>query len=118
MLKDFDFVIQVRRSIQFFLDNLLSQTPDQQQTLAAIGEVRGDLIELTLELLFVHPNGMKPSFDTSESDLFRQDLFAIAQDQPFRFPSTFTFVIRAFSTLEGSLCHPISPSFAHLSYLP
>ncbi|CAL5065340.1 unnamed protein product [Urochloa decumbens] len=29
------------------------------------------------------------------------DLFAIAQDQPFRFPSTFTFVIRAFSTLEG-----------------
>ncbi|XLR14330.1 hypothetical protein S83_042268, partial [Arachis hypogaea] len=28
------------------------------------------------------------------------DLFAIAQDQPFRFPSTFTFVIRAFSTLE------------------
>ncbi|KAJ6343256.1 hypothetical protein OIU76_005068 [Salix suchowensis] len=57
----------VRRSVQFFLDNLLSQTPDQQQTLAAIGE----------------------------------DLFAIAQDQPFLFPSTFTFVIRAFSTLEG-----------------
>lgn len=57
----------VRRSIKFFLDNLLSQTPDQQQTLAAIGE----------------------------------DLFAIAQDQPFRFPSTFTFVLRAFSTLEG-----------------
>lgn len=25
--------------MQFFLDNLLSQTPDQQQTLAAIGEV-------------------------------------------------------------------------------
>ncbi|KAF5741364.1 hypothetical protein HS088_TW10G00361 [Tripterygium wilfordii] len=57
----------VRRSVQYFLDNLLSQTPDQQQTLAAIGE----------------------------------DLFAIAQDQPFRFPSTFTFVMRAFSTLEG-----------------
>lgn len=31
-----------------------------------------------------------------------QDLFAVAQDQPFRFPSTFTFVIRAFSTLEGT----------------
>ncbi|KAK1296129.1 putative aarF domain-containing protein kinase [Acorus calamus] len=27
-----------RRSIEFFLDNLLGQTPDQQQTLAAIGE--------------------------------------------------------------------------------
>ncbi|AQK66300.1 Protein kinase superfamily protein [Zea mays] len=67
----------VRRSIQFFLDNLLSQTPDQQQTLAAIGE----------------------------------DLFAIAQDQPFRFPSTFTFVIRAFSTLEG-IGYILDPEFS------
>lgn len=30
-----------------------------------------------------------------------QDLFSIAVDQPFRFPATFTFVLRAFSTLEG-----------------
>lgn len=30
-----------------------------------------------------------------------EDLFAIAVDQPFRFPATFTFVLRAFSTLEG-----------------
>jgi hypothetical protein len=29
-----------------------------------------------------------------------EDLFAIALDQPFRFPATFTFVLRAFSTLE------------------
>ncbi|KAG6419639.1 hypothetical protein SASPL_121861 [Salvia splendens] len=57
----------VRKTVQFFLDNLLNQRPDQQQTLSAIGE----------------------------------DLFAIATDQPFRFPSTFTFVLRAFSTLEG-----------------
>ncbi|CAH2056806.1 unnamed protein product, partial [Thlaspi arvense] len=67
----------VRRSVQFFLDNLLSQTPDQQQTLAAIGE----------------------------------DLFAIAQDQPFRFPSTFTFVLRAFSTLEG-IGYTLDPDFS------
>ncbi|GAY55085.1 hypothetical protein CUMW_161770 [Citrus unshiu] len=68
---------KVRRSVQFFLDNLLSQSPDQQQTLAAIGE----------------------------------DLFAIAQDQPFRFPSTFTFVIRAFSTLEG-IGNILDPDFS------
>ncbi|XP_015880814.3 protein ACTIVITY OF BC1 COMPLEX KINASE 7, chloroplastic [Ziziphus jujuba] len=67
----------VRRSVQFFLDNLLSQTPDQQQTLSAIGE----------------------------------DLFAISQDQPFRFPSTFTFVIRAFSTLEG-IGYILDPDFS------
>ncbi|PIA58322.1 hypothetical protein AQUCO_00500327v1 [Aquilegia coerulea] len=67
----------VRRSVQFFLDNLLSQSPDQQQTLSAIGE----------------------------------DLFAIATDQPFRFPSTFTFVIRAFSTLEG-IGYTLDPDFS------
>ncbi|KAH9606642.1 hypothetical protein KSS87_013078 [Heliosperma pusillum] len=67
----------VRRSVQFFLNNLLGQSPDQQQTLAAIGE----------------------------------DLFAIAQDQPFRFPSTFTFVLRAFSTLEG-VGYTLDPKFS------
>ncbi|MEN9262870.1 MAG: AarF/ABC1/UbiB kinase family protein, partial [Gloeomargarita sp. GMQP_bins_44] len=30
-----------------------------------------------------------------------EDLYALAYDQPFRFPATFTFVLRAFSTLEG-----------------
>ncbi|RDX61866.1 Protein ACTIVITY OF BC1 COMPLEX KINASE 7, chloroplastic, partial [Mucuna pruriens] len=40
-----------------------------------------------------------------------QDLFAIAQDQPFRFPSTFTFVIRAFSTLEG-IGYILNPDFS------
>lgn len=67
----------VKRSIQFFLDNLLSQSPDQQKTFAAIGE----------------------------------DLFAIATDQPFRFPSTFTFVVRAFSTLEG-IGYTLDPEFS------
>ena len=28
-------------------------------------------------------------------------MFAIAVDQPFRFPAAFTFVLRAFGTLEG-----------------
>ncbi|XP_007049375.2 PREDICTED: uncharacterized protein sll1770 [Theobroma cacao] len=67
----------VRRSVQFFLDNLLDQTPDQETTLTAIGE----------------------------------DLFAIAQDQPFRFPSTFTFVLKAFSTLEG-IGYTLDPNFS------
>ncbi|QCE01941.1 hypothetical protein DEO72_LG7g3242 [Vigna unguiculata] len=67
----------VRRSVQFFLDHLQSQAPDQQQTLSAIGE----------------------------------DLFAIAQDQPFRFPSTFAFVLRAFSTLEG-IGYTLNPNFS------
>ncbi|GLT74566.1 hypothetical protein SLA2020_463540 [Shorea laevis] len=67
----------VRRSVQFFLDNLLNQRPDEQSTFSAIGE----------------------------------DLFAIAQDQPFRFPATFTFVLRAFSTLEG-IGYILDPDFS------
>ncbi|KAI8552198.1 hypothetical protein RHMOL_Rhmol06G0247300 [Rhododendron molle] len=83
----------VRRSVQFFLDNLLSQSPDQQQTLAAIGEV------------------CKYSQPVKLQGISLQDLFAIAQDQPFRFPSTFTFVIRAFSTLEG-IGYTLDPDFS------
>lgn len=67
----------VRRSIQFFLDRILNQKPDQEATLSAIGE----------------------------------DLFSIAVDQPFRFPSTFTFVLRAFSTLEG-IGYTLNPDFS------
>ncbi|KAL4555350.1 hypothetical protein LXL04_037968 [Taraxacum kok-saghyz] len=67
----------VRRSVQFFLDNSLNQSPDQETTLSAIGE----------------------------------DLFSIATDQPFRFPSNFTFVIRAFSTLEG-IGYSLDPDFS------
>lgn len=75
MLKYFNFAIQVRRSIQFFLDNLLSQTPDQQQTLAAIGEVctrttQAELMRLIYELLFDRPNGTKLPFDVLDLDLF------------------------------------------------
>ncbi|KAL5861697.1 hypothetical protein ACOSQ4_002993 [Xanthoceras sorbifolium] len=70
-------ISSVRRSLQFFLDNLLRQTPDQQKTLTAIGE----------------------------------DLFVIARDQPFRFPSTFAFVLRAFSTMEGNV-HLLDPKFS------
>ncbi|MCO5610145.1 hypothetical protein L7F22_064380 [Adiantum nelumboides] len=66
-LKPTGDMASVRRSIQFFLNNLMNQRPDEASTISAIGE----------------------------------DLFAIALDQPFRFPATFTFVLRAFSTLEG-----------------
>lgn len=67
----------VRRSIQFFLNNLMDQKPDEASTFSAIGE----------------------------------DLFAIALDQPFRFPATFTFVLRAFSTLEG-IGYILNPDFS------
>ena len=39
-----------------------------------------------------------------------EDLFSIALDQPFRFPASFTFVLRAFTTLEG-LGRALSPNY-------
>lgn len=42
----------------------------------------------------------KPFENQSVSDI-SDDLYEIAYGQPFRFPATFTFVMRAFSTLEG-----------------
>jgi len=39
-----------------------------------------------------------------------EDIYEMAYDQPFRFPATFTFVLRALSTLEG-LGKGLDPSF-------
>jgi predicted unusual protein kinase regulating ubiquinone biosynthesis (AarF/ABC1/UbiB family) len=46
-------------------------------------------------------NFMDKPFEEQSINQISEDLFEIAYDQPFRFPATFTFVMRAFSTLEG-----------------
>jgi len=44
---------------------------------------------------------MDKPFENQSVAAISEDLYEIAYDQPFRFPATFTFVMRAFSTLEG-----------------
>jgi len=44
---------------------------------------------------------MDQPFENQSVSAISEDLYEIAYDQPFRFPATFTFVMRAFSTLEG-----------------
>ncbi|MGB3492547.1 MAG: AarF/ABC1/UbiB kinase family protein [Elainellaceae cyanobacterium] len=44
---------------------------------------------------------MDQPFEAQSVSDISDDLYEIAYDQPFRFPATFTFVMRAFSTLEG-----------------
>ncbi|KOP28099.1 hypothetical protein AMR41_01430 [Hapalosiphon sp. MRB220] len=46
-------------------------------------------------------NFMDKPFENQSVAAISDDLYEIAYDQPFRFPATFTFVMRAFSTLEG-----------------
>jgi predicted unusual protein kinase regulating ubiquinone biosynthesis (AarF/ABC1/UbiB family) len=44
---------------------------------------------------------MDQPFEEQSITSISDDLYEVAYDQPFRFPATFTFVMRAFSTLEG-----------------
>ncbi|MBE9209474.1 AarF/ABC1/UbiB kinase family protein [Nostoc sp. LEGE 06077] len=44
---------------------------------------------------------MDKPFEAQSVAAISDDLYEIAYNQPFRFPATFTFVMRAFSTLEG-----------------
>lgn len=44
---------------------------------------------------------MDQPFENQSVAQISEDLYEISYNQPFRFPATFTFVMRAFSTLEG-----------------
>lgn len=44
---------------------------------------------------------MDQPFENQSVAQISDDLYEISYNQPFRFPATFTFVMRAFSTLEG-----------------
>jgi predicted unusual protein kinase regulating ubiquinone biosynthesis (AarF/ABC1/UbiB family) len=50
---------------------------------------------------FMLDNFMDKPFEAQSVSAISDDLYEIAYGQPFRFPATFTFVMRAFSTLEG-----------------
>jgi predicted unusual protein kinase regulating ubiquinone biosynthesis (AarF/ABC1/UbiB family) len=50
---------------------------------------------------FMLDNFMDKPFEDQSVSAISDDLYEIAYGQPFRFPATFTFVMRAFSTLEG-----------------
>uniref|UniRef100_A0A1D1XES6 Uncharacterized protein sll1770 n=1 Tax=Anthurium amnicola TaxID=1678845 RepID=A0A1D1XES6_9ARAE len=83
----------VRRTAQFFLnsfeDRLAAQRKEREMT--------------TTELGFKKPLSKEERFEKKKQRLaaIGEDLLAIAADQPFRFPATFTFVVRAFSVLDG-----------------
>jgi predicted unusual protein kinase regulating ubiquinone biosynthesis (AarF/ABC1/UbiB family) len=53
---------------------------------------------------------MDQPFENQSVAQISDDLYEISYNQPFRFPATFTFVMRAFSTLEG-LGKGLDPEF-------
>ncbi len=61
----------------------------------------GDMTSVRRSIQFMLDNFMDKPFEEQSVDSISEDLYEIAYGQPFRFPATFTFVMRAFSTLEG-----------------
>lgn len=61
----------------------------------------GDLGPVRRSIQYMLDHFMDKPFENQSVDSISEDLYEIAYGQPFRFPATFTFVMRAFSTLEG-----------------
>ncbi|KAL2638811.1 hypothetical protein AAZV13_06G133200 [Glycine max] len=83
----------VRRTAQFFLNSFEERLAAQRQ----------EREEATTELGFKKPLSKEEKIKKKKQRLaaIGEDLLSIAADQPFRFPATFTFVVRAFSVLDG-----------------
>jgi predicted unusual protein kinase regulating ubiquinone biosynthesis (AarF/ABC1/UbiB family) len=72
-------------------------------SLIALGALTptGDPGPVRRSIQFMLDNFMDKPFEAQSIGEISDDLYEIAYGQPFRFPATFTFVMRAFSTLEG-----------------
>jgi len=73
-------------------------------------EVTGDTGPIRRSVQYMLDNFMGQPMEKQSVAAISDDLYDIAYDQPFRFPATFTFVMRALSTLEG-LGKGLDPSF-------
>lgn len=60
-----------------------------------------DMGPVRRSIQYILDNLMDKPFEEQSVTEISDDLYEIAYGQPFRFPATFTFVMRAFSTLEG-----------------
>lgn len=86
------FMGVARRDADLVMNSLLE--------LGALSEAE-DMGPVRRSIQYILDNFMDQPFEEVSVDAISDDLYAIAYDQPFRFPATFTFVMRAFSTLEG-----------------
>ncbi|MFM5983671.1 MAG: ABC1 kinase family protein [Sphaerospermopsis kisseleviana] len=73
------------------------------QSLIDLGAIApiDDMGPVRRSVQYMLDNFMDKPFESQSVAAISEDLYEIAYNQPFRFPATFTFVMRAFSTLEG-----------------
>lgn len=79
---------------------------DADQVVASLVELgalvpTGDMGPIRRSVQYMLDHFMDQPFENQSVAAISDDLYEIAYGQPFRFPATFTFVMRAFSTLEG-----------------
>ena len=79
---------------------------DANQVIQALVELgalipTGDMAPIRRSIQYMLDNFMEGPIEAQSITAITDDLYEIAYDRPFRFPATFTFVMRAFSTLEG-----------------
>jgi predicted unusual protein kinase regulating ubiquinone biosynthesis (AarF/ABC1/UbiB family) len=77
-----------------------SQVMNSLVELGALAPV-ADMGPVRRSIQFMLDNFMDKPFENQSIAQISDDLYDVAYNQPFRFPATFTFVMRAFSTLEG-----------------
>jgi predicted unusual protein kinase regulating ubiquinone biosynthesis (AarF/ABC1/UbiB family) len=94
----------VRERLMDTLFGIAEKNADRVMTsLVELGalEAGEDMGAVRRSIQFMLDNFMDKPFEEQSITQISDDLYEIAYDQPFRFPATFTFVMRAFSTLEG-----------------
>lgn len=79
--------------------------------LGIITPTSSDTIGIRRALAYFVDNIGKQAEEQETVAAIGEDLFSIAIDSPFRFPATFTFVLRAFATLEG-IGKALDPEFS------
>ncbi|HEY9846840.1 MAG TPA: AarF/UbiB family protein, partial [Candidatus Caenarcaniphilales bacterium] len=73
------------------------------QSLVELGALQSveDMGPVRRSIQYMLDHFMDQPFENQSIAQISDDLYEISYNQPFRFPATFTFVMRAFSTLEG-----------------
>ncbi|BAU05054.1 ABC1 kinase family protein [Fischerella sp. NIES-3754] len=94
----------VREGLMETLFGIASKDGDRVvQSLINLGALAPveDMGPVRRSVQYMLDNFMDKPFENQSVAAISDDLYEIAYDQPFKFPATFTFVMRAFSTLEG-----------------
>ncbi|MEN9206317.1 MAG: AarF/ABC1/UbiB kinase family protein [Thermostichales cyanobacterium DRC_bins_46] len=109
----------IKERLLVTLSGIASKDADKVvQSLVDLGALvpTADMTPVRRSVQYMLDHFMEKPFDGDlvSMNAISEDLYQMAYDQPFRFPATFTFVMRALTTLEG-LGKGLDPDFNFLA---